>query len=170
MRQSEGRCPGIHRSADDAWTGSLLVRRLSKEHTVTVLCYGNIPEKVELVTGTKDMPCDKFLEAWLYSWMINTFHNFGWSQAITRFLRRYKNFTYLEMYDHLFQALKEDDGVVGGFYKHAKSQMEHYLETGIDSNMEDGWSGHTYMWQVQPDFHRNRQHIVDFVNKTFNIT
>ncbi len=128
----------------------------------------NIPEKVELVTGTKDMPCDKFLEAWLYSWMINNFHNFGWSQAITRFLRRYKNFTYLEMYDHLFQALKEDDGVVGGFYKHAKGQMEHYLETGIDSNMEDGWSGHTYMWQVQPDFHRNRQHIVDFVNKTFS--
>ena len=72
------------------------------------------------------------------------------------------------MYDYLFQALKEDDGVVGGFYKHAKSQMEHYLETGIDSNMEDGWSGHTYMWQVQPDFHRNRQHIVDFVNKTFS--
>ena len=128
----------------------------------------NVSERVELVVGTKDMPKEKFLEAWMYSWMINNFHNFGWSQALTRFLRRYKNFTYLEMYDYLFQTLKDDEGPVGGFYKHAESQMRHYLETGKDENMEDGWSGHTYMWQIQPTFHRNRQHVVDFIKKTFS--
>ena len=46
--------------------------------------------------------------------------------------------------------------------------MRHYLETGKDENMEDGWSGHTYMWQIQPTFHRNRQHVVDFIKKTFS--
>ena len=109
----------------------------------------NISEKVELVTGTKSMPRDMFLKAWMYSWMINNFHNFGWTQAITRFLRRYKNFTYLEMYDHLLEQIMKDDGKVGELYMKAYEQMKIYLETGSDASFDSGWSGHTLMWQAQ---------------------
>jgi len=129
----------------------------------------NIPEKVELVTGTNKMPTDKFLQAWMYSWMINNFHNFGWTQAITRFLRRYKNFTYLEMYDHLLQAIQNDKGVVGELYRKAESQMSEYLETGCDDTFEEGWSGHTLMWQAQQNFHKRRKSIHKFVRETFDV-
>lgn len=129
----------------------------------------NIPEKVELVTGTNKMPTDKFLQAWMYSWMINNFHNFGWTQALTRFLRRYKNFTYLEMYDHLLQAIQNDKGVVGEFYRKAESQMSEYLATGCDDTFEEGWSGHTLMWQAQQNFHKRRKSIHKFVRETFDV-
>jgi len=129
----------------------------------------NISEKVELVTGTNKMPRDKFLQAWMYSWMINNFHNFGWTQAVTRFLRRYKNFTYLEMYDHLLDAIKNDDGIVNEMYTKAEAQMKEYLETGSDESFEEGWSGHTLMWQAQQSFHRRRKHVLKFVKDVFSV-
>ena len=129
----------------------------------------NISEKVELVTGTKSMPRDMFLKAWMYSWMINNFHNFGWTQAITRFLRRYKNFTYLEMYDHLLEQIMKDDGIVGELYMKAYEQMKVYLETGSDDSFDSGWSGHTLMWQAQENFHRHPNAVRRFVSDVFNI-
>lgn len=128
----------------------------------------NISEKVELVTGTKSMPRDMFLKAWMYSWMINNFHNFGWTQAITRFLRKYKNFTYLEMYDRLLEHILKDNGKVGELYIKAFEQMKEYLETGSDKSFQDGWSGHTLMWQAQQNFHRSPKQIHKFVCDVFS--
>jgi len=128
----------------------------------------DIPERVELVTGTKSMPSHMFLKAWLYSWMINNFHNFGWTQALTRFLRKYKNFTYLELYDKLFDAIQQDTGFVGKSFEKAKQQMSEYLSTGDDTNMPEGWSGHTYMWEVQGNFHKNAKSVHDFIEQVFN--
>ena len=79
----------------------------------------NIPEKVELVTGTKYMPTPKFIDSWSYSWMINNFHNFGWSQVVTRFLRMYKDYSYEMMYDMLLESISNDDGPVGKSFREA---------------------------------------------------
>lgn len=124
----------------------------------------NIPEKVELVTGTKYMPRDKFIDSWLYAWVVNNFHNYGWTQAISRFLRRYKNFTYLEMYDRLFDAVKNDKGAVGDLFNQAKEHISFYLETG----KSDGFSGHTLMWEAQKDFHFKHKQIEKFVKQVFS--
>ena len=55
-----------------------------------------ISESVTLVRGTKDMPMPKFIDSWMYAWMINNFHNYGWTQIISRFLRKYKDMSYLD--------------------------------------------------------------------------
>ena len=123
----------------------------------------NIPEKVELVTGTKTMPQDDFIKSWLYSWMVNNFHNYGWSQAITRFLRKHKNYSYEYCYDLLFDRIRSDDGVVRRLYEETKQQITEYLETGETS----GSSGHTLMWDSQKHFHTNREEIINFVESVF---
>jgi len=123
----------------------------------------NIPEKVELVTGTKYMPTPKFIDAWSYSWMINNFHNFGWSQVITRFLRMYKDYSYEMMYDRLLENIKEDNGPVGNAFNEARALLAEYLETG-----EIGVaSGHTLMWEAQKDFHRFPHAVEKLVKDTF---
>jgi radical SAM superfamily enzyme YgiQ (UPF0313 family) len=73
----------------------------------------NIFEKVNLVTGTKYMPTPKFIDSWLYAWVINNFHNYGWSQAIARLIYEKNGIEYEQTYDMLFQACLEDEGVVG---------------------------------------------------------
>ena len=123
----------------------------------------NIPEKVELVTGTKYMPTPKFIDAWSYSWMINNFHNFGWSQVITRFLRMYKDYSYEMMYDRLLEKIKVDQGPVGKAFNEARILLAEYLETG---EIEVA-SGHTLMWEAQKDFHRFPHAVEKIVKDTF---
>ena len=124
----------------------------------------SIPEKVELVTGTKYMPREKFIDSWNYAWVINNFHNFGWSQALARFLRSYKNVTYLETYDRLYDAVINDDGFIGNVNRETVKKLAYYLETG----KSDGFSGHTLMWDAQKEFHSNSDLVFDFVHKVFS--
>jgi hypothetical protein len=120
-----------------------------------------ISESVTLVRGTKDMPMPKFIDSWMYAWMINNFHNYGWTQIISRFLRKYKDMSYLEFYNRLWILIQEDDGYVKQLFDTAKAQLTEYLETGI----ADGFSGHTLMWSAQSDFHKEPLKILEFVDK-----
>ena len=123
-----------------------------------------ISESVTLVRGTKDMPMPKFIDSWLYAWMINNFHNYGWTQVISRFLRKYKGMSYLEFYNRLWQLIQEDDGFVKEQFDIAKAQLTQYLETGV----AEGFSGHTLMWSAQSNFHEEPLKVLEFVDKTCN--
>ena len=120
-----------------------------------------ISESVTLVRGTKDMPMPKFIDSWLYAWMINNFHNYGWTQIVSRFLRKYKDISYLEFYNRLWQHIQEDNGKVKELFDKAKAQLTEYLETGV----ANGFSGHTLMWSAQKDFHLHPVEIYAFVDK-----
>ena len=121
----------------------------------------NIPEKVELITGTKYMPKDKFIDSWLYAWVINNFHNFGWSQAIARIIYKQQGIEYEATYDRLFKACQTDEGIVGKLFNQAKAHITYYLDTGESK----GFSGHTLMWEAQKDFHKHVKEIRTFVTK-----
>ena len=127
----------------------------------------NISEKVNLVTGTKYMPTPKFIDSWLYAWVINNFHNYGWSQVIARLIYEKNNIEYEQTYDMLLQACLEDEGVVGKLIHKAKEQITFYLNTGRSDGpgILQGFSGHTLMWEAQRDFHKNDSAIKDFVKK-----
>ena len=123
-----------------------------------------ISESVTLVRGTKDMPMPKFIDSWMYAWMINNFHNYGWTQILSRFLRKYKDMSYYEFYNRLWVLIQEDNGHVKQLFDTAKAQLTEYLETGI----ADGFSGHTLMWSAQSDFHKQPLKILEFVDKSFS--
>jgi hypothetical protein len=123
-----------------------------------------ISESVTLVRGTKDMPMPKFIDSWMYAWMINNFHNYGWTQIISRFLRKNKDMSYLEFYNRLWVLIQEDDGYVKQLFDTAKAQLTEYLETGI----ADGFSGHTLMWSAQSDFHKKPLKIFEFIDKHYS--
>jgi putative methyltransferase len=123
-----------------------------------------ISESVTLVRGTKDMPMPKFIDSWMYAWMINNFHNYGWTQILSRFLRKYKDMSYFEFYNRLWVIIQEDDGYVKQLFDTAKAQLTEYLETGI----ADGFSGHTLMWSAQSDFHKEPLKIFEFIDKHYS--
>ena len=122
----------------------------------------NIHENAELVVGTKYMPFDKLIDSWLYSWMINNFHCFGWTQVYTRYANS-KGTSYRSMYDELLKAIKSDTGMIGTLYKQAKSNITYYLTHGHALNFD----GHTQLWDAQKVFHVKRNQVLDFVNSVF---
>jgi radical SAM superfamily enzyme YgiQ (UPF0313 family) len=122
----------------------------------------NISENAELVVGTKYMPNEKLVESWLYSWMINNFHCFGWTQVYTRYAYT-TGITYRSMYDKLLDAIKKDNDIVGTLYKQAKLNISYYLKHGNALNFD----GHTILWDAQKSFHVNRAKIIEFVDNVF---
>jgi radical SAM superfamily enzyme YgiQ (UPF0313 family) len=122
----------------------------------------NISENAELVVGTKYMPNEKMVESWLYSWMINNFHCFGWTQVYTRYAYT-TGVTYRSMYDKLLDSIKKDNNIVGTLYKQAKLNISYYLKHGKSLNFD----GHTMLWDAQKSFHVNRGKIVEFVDNVF---
>lgn len=121
----------------------------------------DIEETVDLIRGTKYMPREKFIDSWLYSWMINNFHNYGWTQMLSRFARKYSDVNYIDFYNHLWKCIHEDDGFVNQEFNKAKTLLSQYLETGE----AQGFNGHTLMWEAQKDFHKNRDEVLSFVRK-----
>lgn len=122
----------------------------------------DIKENAELVVGTKYMPFDKLIDSWLYSWMINNFHCFGWTQVYTRYANS-KGTSYRHMYDILLNAIKQDQGLVNALYNQAKTNITYYLTHGQASNFD----GHTQLWDAQKVFHVKRNQVLDFVNSVF---
>ena len=123
-----------------------------------------IKEIVEIVNGTKYMPTQQMVKAYGYSWIINNFHCFGWSQVYTRFLNRHDK-GYREMYDRLLHAVEQDTGFINKSFTQAMKGISNYLETGVAI---DGAKGHSYLYDAQKQFHKNRQQVQKFVDNVFN--
>jgi len=63
---------------------------------------GVCAESVEVVRSTIDMDFDDLLEASIMSWSIFTWHVGGYSNLVTRFLRKYTMRSYQQLYQPLF--------------------------------------------------------------------
>jgi len=68
----------------------------------------HVIESIDIITGTKDMPFDRMLDAHIFSWFINTFHVNGVSTLLSRLVRKYLNVSYGEFYDDLFEFIQSD--------------------------------------------------------------
>ena len=68
----------------------------------------HVIESIDIITGTKDMPFDRMLDAHIFSWFINTFHVNGVSTLLSRLVRNYLNVPYGEFYDDLFEFIQSD--------------------------------------------------------------
>lgn len=68
-----------------------------------------IPEPIEIVVGTKDLPREVMLDAQVWTWYINTFHINGITTYIARFLKQYLDVQYSSFYDLFWSYLVEKD-------------------------------------------------------------
>jgi radical SAM superfamily enzyme YgiQ (UPF0313 family) len=67
-----------------------------------------VKEGIEVVISTVDLSSDLMIQAQVFSWFMNTFHINGLTNYISRFLEKYKNVSYEQFYENLFQHIKTD--------------------------------------------------------------
>ncbi len=159
---------------ENAELNKLEQRQLHGIKTVTAHGYvsgseeeDDVEESAELVVGTKYMPFDDFVDSWLYSWMINNFHCFGWTQVYTRYANSLGT-SYRSMYDKLLDAIKQDQGLVNNLYQQARTNITYYLTHGTGGTAgHQHFDGHTLMWDAQTSFHENKHEITSFVASVF---
>lgn len=62
----------------------------------------------EIVTQTSTMTLDEMVDAYKLSWFLITWHTGGFSQYISRFIRKYKGVSYKEFYTEFREFLQND--------------------------------------------------------------
>ena len=61
----------------------------------------HIEESIDVITGTKDMPTAKMLDAQIFAWFQTTFHINGFATLIARFVNKYLGVSYADYYEDL---------------------------------------------------------------------
>jgi len=62
----------------------------------------HIEERIEVITGTKDMPTTVMLDAQIFAWFQTTFHINGFATLVARFINKYLDISYNDYYEDLF--------------------------------------------------------------------
>jgi len=79
---------------------------------------GDTAESIDVIVSTAHMSFDDIIEASVFNWNLFTWHVGGYSNLVTRFLNRYKNISYQEMYTKLFEQAQQHE-----WYRELKQQQ-----------------------------------------------
>ena len=77
-----------------------------------------VQEYSEIVTSTSTMNLEEMIEGYKQAWFLMTWHTGGFSQYISRFLRKYSNVSYKDFYTNFRKFLQNDD-----FWKNEENLM-----------------------------------------------
>ena len=80
------------------------------------------PEFSEIVTSTSTMDVESMIEGYKLSWFLITWHTGGFSQYISRFIRKYKGESYENFYAKFREFLFKDD-----FWKKEEMDMSQII-------------------------------------------
>ncbi len=81
------------------------------------------PEFSEIVTETSTMSLDDMVEGYKLSWFLITWHTGGFSQYVSRFLRKYINLSYKEFYTGFRKFLETDS-----FWREQEIKMSNIIK------------------------------------------
>lgn len=71
--------------------------------------YDSVPEGLEIVKSTRDLPLEDMIECLEFTWFMNTFHMGGISQWYSRFLNKLSGISYEEFYTGLQSHMMQYD-------------------------------------------------------------
>ena len=98
----------------------------------------DIPEYVEVVSGTKDMPTEDMIEAYMYSWMVVRFHVYGYTYALARYARQ-KGISYNDFYEKMFSLIPSTNHIDDHFNTIKRSVSKYLTEDQVGEDAGKGW-------------------------------
>jgi putative methyltransferase len=121
-----------------------------------------ISEKHNYVIGTKYMSREDYIDCWMWTWLMNNFHNYGWTQILSKFgFRqgvRYKNF-----YEDFYVNCVLTDSYLKQLHDQQRSELiDFFWDDNINSTFRDD---NIIMYTKQHLLHENREHIKSIISK-----
>lgn len=90
--------------------------------------FSDVTEYNEVVCSTKDMSKMEVIEAWEYTWMIESLHYTGMALVYSRYCNEILHMSHREFWDSLFEFIKNDSVHLKALYRKAKSQLELFFD------------------------------------------
>ena len=123
-----------------------------------------VEEKIDIIYETSSMPHKDLIRSYMYSWMILNLHSYGWTQFISRFIRKYNNLSYKKFYDSLLEyiltqkntllheELTYSEQVIEACFSPDYKEVEDRY-TGIKINLKNA------LWKSQFAFHSHPEKL-----------
>ena len=133
--------------------------------------YNNDPwaESIQVTKSTSSLTYEDMIDGLVYSWFIKTFHVFGWTLIISRFLYKNKNIDYAVFYEDLYEFVKQDPWF-GEQRNTVQKAFENWYDCGKIRNLDVGGveiHGWNLFFMTSMDIHHSNkyQYTIDFISK-----
>jgi hypothetical protein len=114
-----------------------------------------VDELVNIVNSTNTMSTEDMIDSYLYGWMIVNFHIQGYTQIISRYLRRKHNINYRIFYDAFLSSVKKNKKL-NEIYNTIRKKISTFLYTG-----QGDAGNHMTIYYAMLEIYQNKQEIFD---------
>jgi hypothetical protein len=115
-----------------------------------------ITEKHNYVISTAYMSREEYIDCWLWTWLMNNFHNYGWTQILSKFAYK-QGISYINFYEDFYQNCVLKDEFLLELHETQKQELiDFFWHNNINSTFRDD---NIIMYSRQPLWHTNRHHL-----------
>lgn len=125
-----------------------------------------------VVCGTSTLSFDEFIDCYMFSWLVTSFHYTGYTQIYSRFLYESGLASYQDFYFKLFDYAKQSNGLINSEYTRVKKFITEYLSTGRLKISGKYAAGTKILWQSLRVFPKRdselKQELISFLNQFYH--
>jgi radical SAM superfamily enzyme YgiQ (UPF0313 family) len=112
------------------FTYKIKTMRMHNHQSYTGTDNSDILEFGDIVTSTSTMTTEDMVQSYMFSWIIQNFHNQGYSQIVSKFCRYVRDVPYIEFYRHLRLLLQNQTSGPALEYQSVENEVRQLLTQG----------------------------------------
>jgi radical SAM superfamily enzyme YgiQ (UPF0313 family) len=121
----------------------------------------SIVENHNYVISTNYMTREDYVDCWLWVWLMNNSHNYGWSQILSKFARR-QGISYLEFYESFYNDCLLKDNFLKEIHDSQQSELiDFFWNKKLPPTFRDD---NIIVYIKQPLWHHNREHVQEVIS------
>jgi len=133
-------------------------KKFGLQTTTVKLPFGDIVDEYEeMVVSTATMSFEEASSAWIYTWLVKTFHSLGFLYYVANFIVKEYNIGYYEFYKTIEDGVKNSNGVVKSVYE---KQKEHIRKKQFSEFYISNWWLSLVGEEKRDTFYREMKNIV----------
>ena len=111
-----------------------------------------LDELVDIVNSTNTMSTEDMIDSFLYGWLIVNFHTQGYTQIVSRYVRKKYNISYKTFYDNFLNTIK-NNLKLNEIYSITREKISNFLHTGEEPD------SHSLIYNAMLDIYQSKQEI-----------
>lgn len=124
-----------------------------------------VTEKHKYVISTAYMTREEYIDCWLWTWLINNFHNYGWTQIFSKFAYR-QGISYIDFYEDFYNKCVLKNSFLLDLHNKQKEELINFFwNKKINSIFKDD---NIIMFSKQSLWHINRALIQQIITEWAN--
>ena len=121
-----------------------------------------IPERHNYVIASEFMTRQEYIDSWMFSWLVLHFHHYAWTQLLARFARKYKDLSYLQFYEDLFEQCISKDPFFMDLYNKQEAELKSFFWNTSSDTVFDNDNVIVVLNQIE--WHNNRDKVQQIIS------